>query len=155
MQHLLQLKYFLAKNKERESITFYARAVGDIEVIKVGTDLIQMSFPNRMPSLVTDIPEALLKGLTIPPQAVYKNNQAFIAVYNDEQEIAQVNAKSHELKRLAPFDVSITAQSSQYDFISRYFWPANGGDEDPVTGSIHAGLVPLWAEKLNKSELDC
>ena len=35
----------------------------------------------------------------------------------------------------------------------RYFWPANGGDEDPVTGSIHTGLAPLWAERLNKNEL--
>ena len=39
------------------------------------------------------------------------------------------------------------------DFVSRYFWPANGGDEDPVTGSIHTGLAPLWAERLGKSEL--
>ncbi len=41
----------------------------------------------------------------------------------------------------------------QYDFVSRYFWPANGGDEDPVTGSIHAGLVPYWAAQLGKTEL--
>uniref|UniRef100_UPI00188B2654 PhzF family phenazine biosynthesis protein n=3 Tax=Vibrionaceae TaxID=641 RepID=UPI00188B2654 len=40
-----------------------------------------------------------------------------------------------------------------YDFISRYFWPANGGDEDPVTGSIHSGLAPYWADKLGKSDL--
>ena len=41
----------------------------------------------------------------------------------------------------------------EYDFISRYFWPANGGDEDPVTGSIHTGLAPFWAERLGKSQL--
>jgi len=38
--------------------------------------------------------------------------------------------------------------SNEYDFISRYFWPANGGNEDPVTGSIHTGLAPYWAQKL-------
>jgi predicted PhzF superfamily epimerase YddE/YHI9 len=43
--------------------------------------------------------------------------------------------------------------SDQYDFISRYFWPANGGDEDPVTGSIHAGLAPYWAAQLGKNQL--
>ncbi len=41
----------------------------------------------------------------------------------------------------------------QYDFISRYFWPANGGEEDPVTGSIHAALAPYWAAALGKTEL--
>ena len=57
------------------------------------------------------------------------------------------------LKKLAPYDVVVTARSNEYDFVSRYFWPANGGDEDPVTGSIHTGLAPYWASKLNKSEL--
>lgn len=40
-----------------------------------------------------------------------------------------------------------------YDIVSRYFWPANGTDEDPVTGSIHAGLAPYWADRLGKSAL--
>jgi predicted PhzF superfamily epimerase YddE/YHI9 len=60
---------------------------------------------------------------------------------------------SELLKQLAPLDVVVTSKSSQYDFVSRYFWPANGGDEDPVTGSIHAGLAPYWAEKLDKRDL--
>jgi len=60
---------------------------------------------------------------------------------------------SEYLKQLAPYDVVVTSASAQYDFISRYFWPANGGDEDPVTGSIHTGLAPYWAEQLNKPEL--
>ena len=61
-----------------------------------------------------------------------------------------------QLKTLAPYDVAVTAQAdegSAYDFVSRYFWPANGGDEDPVTGSIHAGLVPFWAQRLGKNDL--
>jgi len=57
------------------------------------------------------------------------------------------------LKELAPYDVVITAPGEQHDFVSRYFWPANGGDEDPVTGSIHSGLAPFWAQRLNKAEL--
>lgn len=58
-----------------------------------------------------------------------------------------------ELKKLAPYDIVVTASAKEYDFISRYFWPANGGEEDPVTGSIHTGLAPFWAEKSNKSDL--
>ena len=57
------------------------------------------------------------------------------------------------MKKLAPYDVVVTSNSTEYDFISRYFWPANGGIEDPVTGSMHTGAAPLWAERLNKNEL--
>ena len=62
------------------------------------------------------------------------------------------------LKQLAPYDVVVTCEATSekyhdYDFVSRYFWPANGGDEDPVTGSIHTGLAPLWAKRLAKNEL--
>ena len=57
------------------------------------------------------------------------------------------------MKKLAPYDVVVTSNSTEYDFISRYFWPANGGEENPVTGSIHTGLAPYWAEQLNKNEL--
>lgn len=49
--------------------------------------------------------------------------------------------------------LTVTAKSEQYDFVSRYFWPANGGLEDPVTGSIHTGLAPFWSKRLGKTEL--
>ena len=54
-----------------------------------------------------------------------------------------------------PLDVVVTCLSSSpdYDFIPRYFWLANGGDEDPVTGSIHTGLAPFWASRLDKKKL--
>lgn len=66
-----------------------------------------------------------------------------------------VERDNAQLKQLKPLDVVVTcrSESAEYDFISRYFWPANGGDEDPVTGSIHTGLAPLWAERLGKNEL--
>lgn len=74
-------------------------------------------------------------------------------MYANEQDVYSVQPNLEELKKLAPHDVVVTAASKEYDFISRYFWPANGGDEDPVTGSIHTGLAPLWAERLNKNNL--
>ena len=74
-----------------------------------------------------------------------------------EQDVKSLSYVSEQLKQLAPYDVVVTAMSgnitNEYDFVSRYFWPANGGDEDPVTGSIHAGLTPYWAKILAKSDL--
>lgn len=134
-------------------ISFITREVGTLEVTLNTSGEIQMVFPNQMPEHLDTAPTALLEGLSKKPLEVLKNRQAYFAVYASEAEVVEVLYQSEQLKKLAPYDVVVTAQSDQYDFISRYFWPANGGDEDPVTGSIHAGLAPYWAQKLGKSEL--
>lgn len=134
-------------------LTFLTKSVGELTVIEEDCGYIQMSFPNLKPKVLIDIPDLLLKGLSIAPKEVLLSEQAYFVVYNAESDVLNVNYNSELLKQLAPFDVVVTAKSNDYDFISRYFWPANGGDEDPVTGSIHAGLAPYWSEKLNKKNL--
>ena len=138
---------------EFEKITFFTQSVGELEVTKEADAFFRMSFPNQIPKLVSDIPAELQKGLSIAPIEVLLNQQAYFVVYADEQDVLNVVQDKEYLKQLAPFDVVVTAKSQQYDFISRYFWPANGGDEDPVTGSIHAGLAPYWASKLGNNQL--
>lgn len=134
-------------------ITFWAKAVGNITVKKDKNDLIEMAFPNREPIEITEIPEALKQGLSICPIAYLKNQQAYFAVMENEEQVKRVIPDLEKLKTLGPLDVVVTAKGKEFDFTSRYFWPANGGVEDPVTGSIHAGLAPYWAKKLNKQEL--
>lgn len=134
-------------------ITFVTQQVGELFVIQNAEERIEMSFPNQAPTLVSEVPKALLEGLSIVPQEVWQNRQAYFAVYKNEDDVRAVSYNSSQLKTLAPFDVVVTAPSKMYDFISRYFWPANGGDEDPVTGSIHSGLAPFWAERLHKNSL--
>lgn len=136
-----------------KKLTIFAKTVGDLIISQNDGDSIEMDFPNRQPTPVTDIPSALLRGLSLKPVAVLRNQQAYFAVYDSENAVKKVQSDSEQLKQLAPYDVTVTAQASDYDFISRYFWPANGGDEDPVTGSIHAGLAPYWAKQLNKTTL--
>lgn len=137
------------------NVTFKAKAVGELPIGKTKSGYIEMDFPNTKPKCVDVVPEALLEGLSLPPDEVYVNNQAYFAIYHTEQDVLTVKRNNEKLKTLAPLDVVTTAKSAskEYDFISRYFWPANGGDEDPVTGSIHTGLAPFWAERLNKAEL--
>lgn len=134
-------------------ITFWAKAVGNITVKKSKNDLIEMAFPNREPVELTEIPKALKQGLSISPVAYLKNQQAYFAVMENEEQVKRVIPDLEKLKTLGPLDVVVTAKGKEFDFTSRYFWPANGGVEDPVTGSIHAGLAPYWAKKLNKQEL--
>lgn len=132
-------------------IQFYAEAVGVLPVKKLASGMIEMNFPNRMPVPVEEVPPSLLAGLSIAPKQVLKNQQAYFAVYDNEEAIFDVVPEVESLKELGPLDVVVTAAGQQYDFVSRYFWPANGGIEDPVTGSIHAGLAPYWGKVLNKT----
>ncbi len=141
------------EDKTLNSLKFYAKAVGEFEVTLEKDDYIQMNFPNRKPLKQEVIPNELLTGLSIKPKEVYLNNQAYFAIYENENEVLEVSYLKEELKKLAPYDVVVTAPAQKYDFISRYFWPANGGEEDPVTGSIHTGLAPFWQERLNKNTL--
>lgn len=136
---------------ELTEIRFYAEAVGALPVKKLASGMIEMNFPNRMPVPVEDIPADLLSGLSIEPKKVLKNQQAYFAIYDDEEAIFDVVPEIEALKRLGPLDVVVSAAGQKYDFVSRYFWPANGGVEDPVTGSIHAGLAPYWGKQLNKT----
>lgn len=154
---------------ELPEIRFSTGAVGDLSVSRSG-DWLQMSFPKRLASPVAEIPAALLQGLGAEPRQVLRSDQAWFAIYADAATVASLTPDMQQLKQLGPWDVVVTAPgtgfvpefaatqdnldaASQYDFISRYFWPANGGDEDPVTGSIHAGLTPYWAEQLGKNQL--
>ncbi len=139
---------------DKKVVDIYARSVGVMNIIKTDDDYIQMDFPNRKPSEVERVPESLRKGLSIEPDRVLLNEQAYFAVYEDEDDVLNVVPNKEHLLKLAPHDVVVTALSSKdQDFVSRYFWPANGGDEDPVTGSIHTGLAPFWAEHLDKNQL--
>ncbi|WOH38329.1 PhzF family phenazine biosynthesis protein [Thalassotalea fonticola] len=140
------------KNKSLSSLVFHADAVGDFNIEKEG-DFITMNFPLMMPEPVAEIPDLLLDGLSIKPAQVLKNTQAYFAVYENEEDVINVMQNVDKIKQLAPLDVVVTSTSKRYDFISRYFWPANGGDEDPVTGSIHAGLAPYWSKRLRVTSL--
>lgn len=160
------------QNPNLSTIKFCAEAIGSFEVIKLESGKIQMDFPSNLPERVRAVPEALTKGLSITPREVYRNLQAYFVIYQSIAEVLSVQRDNALLKQLAPLDVVVTCsvpsednlysddqnddnlnQLSKYDFISRYFWPANGGDEDPVTGSAHTGLAPLWAARLGKNAL--
>jgi len=143
------------KSIELNTITFSAEAVGELDVTKDKSGQIKMDFPNTKPEPILSVPNLLKSGLSTEPVEVYRNSQAYFVVYQSELDVMSVVRDNEILKQLKPFDVVVTCQSEtqKYDFISRYFWPANGGDEDPVTGSIHTGLAPFWAERLGKNDL--
>ena len=141
------------ENRSLKNLIITAETVGKLEIKRGEGGFIDMLFPERFPGNVDSVPGELLKGLSIKPAEVFRNQQAYFAIYLKEEDIYSVKPNAEELKKLAPYDVVVTCKSKKYDFISRYFWPANGMTEDPVTGSIHAGLAPFWAERLNKTTM--
>lgn len=135
------------------TIEFHTLKVGKLSVVKNALGKIEMTFPARPPEPVSTIPTQLIEGLNCKVDRVLISPQAYFVILENQQEVLDVQYQSEQLKQLAPYDVVVTAKDTDYDFVSRYFWPANGGDEDPVTGSIHAGLAPFWAEELGKTSL--
>jgi len=145
--------FILFRQSNIEIISFFAEAIGEFNVTRGDNGYINMSFEQQAPVVITEPPAALFDGLIVKPLVVLRNRQAYFAIYQSSQQIAAITPKLEQLKLLAPYDVVISAPDQQYDFVSRYFWPASGGDEDPVTGSIHCGLAPYWAAQLNKQNL--
>ena len=141
------------KNENFKEIIFRAKAIGALRVNKTEDEYIHMTFPNQEPHRIENTPKELLNALSIKPIEILLNRQAYFAIYNDEKDILNIEVNLDEIKKLKPYDLVISAKSNKYDFISRYFWPSNGGDEDFVTGSIHTGLAPFWSKILDKNKL--
>lgn len=143
------------KNPNLKSIRLLTKTVGELTVVHTESGEIQMDFPNTKPKKVEYVPSVLLEGLSIAPIEVYRNDQAYFVIYHSENDVLTVKRNNELLKQLAPLKLVVTSlcENEDYDFISRYFVPADGGVEDPVTGSVHTGLAPFWAERLNKNDL--
>jgi len=150
----LAAAYVLCEEHNVSQVCFIADAVGELIVNKNSDGSFAMTFPKQAPTEVEDMPDALSKGLSIQPVRVLKNRQAYFAIYENAQQIHELTTDSALLKTLYPLDVVATASCAEYDIVSRYFWPASGGEEDFVTGSIHTGLAPYWAQQLGKSNLN-
>ncbi len=121
-------------------------------------DGIEMDFPS-MSMEDESAPESLMRALKIKPSYVGRCELAGEVSYLIEVESEDtVNNMDPDFAKLRFEDakaiaVTSTSKSSDYDFVSRFFAPALGIDEDPVTGSAHCYLAPYWAHKLQKNEL--
>ncbi|MEH7346342.1 PhzF family phenazine biosynthesis protein [Bacillus sp. JJ1532] len=131
-----------------KNVKFHTKS-GLLEVSRDG-GLFTLSFPSREGEKC-DTPEELIKGLGKEPKEVYKARD-YLAVFDTEQDILGLELNMDELKKLDGFGVIVTAKGKEVDFVSRFFAPKAGIDEDPVTGSAHCTLVPYWKNKLNKNE---
>ena len=137
---------------ERGSVTFQTQQAGPLAVARDGERL-AMDFPARRAAPCA-IDEALVAGLGRRPSELLAARD-YLAVYDSAADIAALAPDFAALAALDRFAVIVTAPGTgEIDFVSRFFAPARGVDEDPATGSSHCTLIPYWAERLGKNRLE-
>ena len=136
---------------EHSDILRFQTKSGELRVLRRG-DLLALDFPARPPVPVEPDPN-LIPALRGPkPQAVL-GARDYLVRYETEEQVRNLRPDLEQLKNVDRFAVIVTAPGKDCDFVSRFFAPAKGVPEDPVTGSAHCTLVPYWAEQLGKTSL--
>jgi PhzF family phenazine biosynthesis protein len=146
--------YELGLVKPTDTINFKAQ-VGDL-FIRKDQDWIAMNFPRYTLTRI-DTPGGFKDSVGFNPIETYSSSFNWIlAVADSEADIISANPNFEGLKATGLGHLMITAKSSSpyADFVVRCFAPSLGIYEDPVTGSAHCALTPLWSDKLGKSEMD-
>ena len=137
--------------KDKDSIDFYSPRSGELKVFKEGGKLF-LDFP--MDTLVMDKNfEEIEKAIGSIPLEIYKGKADYIAVLKGQKDIEKLEPNLPEISKLKARGLIVTARGEAVDFVSRFFGPQSGVDEDPVTGSAHTSLIPLWSKKLGKDAL--
>lgn len=111
---------------------------------------IEMDFPASQTS-PAEPPEQLAAALGLKPVCVGKDKYDYLVEADSEATLRALDPDHSTLRKLPVRGIIVTARGRDYDFVSRFFAPGSGIDEDPVTGSAHCALGPYWAPKLGKT----
>jgi len=144
---------FILYNKmgyKNDKIVFHSKS-GPLTVTRNDKHIL-MDFPSWKPERISDYPEELLQSLGDPSiLGVYLNREYIIELEN-EDAVKKIDPDFTVMKKAGKM-VIVTAAGDKVDFVSRFFGPTAGIDEDPVTGSAHSQLIPFWSEKLGKDKM--
>ncbi|HTA46893.1 MAG TPA: PhzF family phenazine biosynthesis protein [Bryobacteraceae bacterium] len=115
---------------------------------------IEMDFPAKLAE-TAEAPPQLADALGADLTWVGRNQFDYLVQVANEPTLRSLNPNHHLLRQLPVRGVIVTAKSKdpEYDFVSRFFAPGSGIDEDPVTGSAHSALAPFWGPRLGKTEM--
>ncbi len=123
-------------------------------ILKVKSEgkLLYLDFPA---SNLVEIPiPAVMKGaFNTFPKKWFRGRDDLMLVFDHEKDVRNLVPDMNRLAEAKTRGIICTASSNEFDFVSRFFAPAVGIEEDPVTGSAHTMLIPYWAKKLGKKEL--
>lgn len=140
-------------NWQGDTVRFQSRS-GLLGVKQLANGWLELDFPN-LPFEPVETPDAVHESIPQAPKTAFfiENDTNYMIVLDSEAAVRSLSPNLQPLKALAPGGLIVTGPGDNCDFVSRYFAPADGIDEDPVTGSIHSVLTPYWAARLGKPEL--
>ncbi len=133
-----------------EEARFHTRS-GLLTATRQG-DWIELNFP-ATPVEPADAPADLLQALGVSATYIGKNRFDYLIEVDSEATLRAMQPDYSLLLTVPARGVIVTSRSHSYDFVSRFFCPSVGINEDPVTGSAHCSLAPYWSRKLGKDEL--
>jgi PhzF family phenazine biosynthesis protein len=136
----------------RDEVTFHTLS-GRLSVVRQGHGF-AMSLPRWQAETITP-PCALGAALGGDPRACLATERDYLVVYENEAAIRALQPDMAALGRLDKPCIIATAPGEETDFVLRFFAPAHGIDEDPVTGSAQCAAAPYWADRLGRAELTC
>ncbi len=133
-------------------INFHSFRSGALSVEKGEDGQLVLDFPE---DVATTVPKnsALFNALGQEPEAMFQGKTDYLLVYNSQEEIEALRPDFLSLSKINARGVIVTAPGNEVDFVSRFFAPQSGVNEDPVTGSAHTTLTPYWAGILNKTKM--
>lgn len=134
-----------------DQINFVSHRSGPLTVTRNGS-VLALNFPVDTLTELPLNPEFAI-GLSKAPRTVFKGKTDYLFVYDSEEEIIALQPDFEALKTHQVRGIIVSAPGETTDFVSRFFGPACGVNEDPVTGSAHTTLTPYWASVLGKTEL--
>lgn len=138
----------------KEDDMIYFKTLSGILTAKKEEEWIELDMPKG--NLIKSQGDSILfESLKIKPKNIYEDEIVYLLEFSSEEEIAKLNPDFNLMKKARKEEIIVTSLSENggYDFVSRFFGPAIGVDEDPVTGSAHCYLAPYWIERLDKDEV--
>lgn len=142
---------FTELGHSHDTIHFNTMTAGTLVVTRNG-DKYAMNFPAR-PAIPAELPDGLLAALGGKPPLDVLRSRDYMLVYESEEDITSMIPDHSALAKIDTLGVIVTAPGKHVDFVSRFFAPAAGVPEDPVTGSAHCNLIPYWADRLGRNQL--
>jgi PhzF family phenazine biosynthesis protein len=142
---------FNYENFQGELIQFYSHRSGPLTVTRKA-DLLTLNFPT---DVYEELPltDDLTQCFPVKAKQAFKGKTDYLLVLNSESEIRTLVPDLEKIAKLKGRGIIVTAKGDEVDFVSRFFAPQSGINEDPVTGSAHTTLTPYWAKQLGKNEL--
>ena len=142
---------FHHENHPGNEINFHSHRSGALKVTRTNGHL-TLNFPT---DVFAEVPltQALTKCFDTEPKKAYRGKTDYLLVFDSEAEIKELQPNLNQIAKLDSRGVIATAKGQTVDFVSRWFGPRVGVNEDPVTGSAHTTLTPYWSKILGKDEL--